>query len=112
MYDHNHERFKLLEMGSISRITMDRLISTIKRILKNNDVVRAGLFGSYARGEAKKHSDIDLIVEFKGKKSLFDFVGLKFELEDILKKKVDLLTYKSLHPLLKERILREEKKIL
>ena len=81
-------------------------------ILKKNDIKRASLFGSVVRGEATEESDIDLLVEFKGEKSLLDLAGLKIELEEMLGKKVDVLTYNSLHPLLKDRILREQKAIL
>ena len=84
----------------------------IRPILKRNGVAKAGLFGSYARGEAKKRSDVDILIQFRGRKSLLDLVGLQQELEEKLKKKVDVLTYKSIHPLLKERILKEEVKIL
>ena len=84
----------------------------IRPILKRSDVRRAGIFGSIARGEAKKSSDIDILVEFKKGKSLFDLVGLEIKLEKALKRKVDLLTYKSIHPLLKDRILKEEISIL
>lgn len=92
-------------------------ISEIKKkiitILKKNDVKRAAVFGSVARGTAKKASDIDLLVEFKGNdKSLLDLSGLKIELEEKLNKKVDLLTYNSLNPLLREIILSEQKVIL
>jgi len=81
-------------------------------ILKKHDVEKAALFGSFVRGEQTKKSDIDLLVQFKGEKSLLDLVGLKQELEDKFKRKVDVLTYGSLHPLLRERILREQKVIL
>ena len=81
-------------------------------ILKKYNVVRAGIFGSYARGESKKNSDIDILIEFKGEKSFFDLVRLERELNKLLKKKVDLLTYNSINHLLKERILSEEVKIL
>ena len=57
-------------------------------------------------------SDVDLLVEFEGKKSLFDLAELKLELEALLNKKVDIVTYASLHPLLKERILNEEVRIV
>ena len=80
--------------------------------LKQNDVKRASLFGSVVRGELTDESDIDILVEFKGRKSLLDLVGLKLELEEMLKRKVDVLTYNSLHPLLKDRILREQEVIL
>ena len=81
-------------------------------ILRRYDVARAALFGSIARGENKKASDIDLLVEFKGQKSLLDLAGLKIALEEALKTKVDVLTYNSLHPLLKDKILSEQKVIL
>ena len=80
-------------------------------ILKKNKVVRAGIFGSYARGEEKKNSDVDILV--KTSKPLgFAFIKIQFELENELKKKVDLLSYKAVHPLLKERILNEEIRII
>ena len=80
-------------------------------ILKKNKVVRAGIFGSYARGEQKKNSDIDVLIQ-PPKGIGLGFVGIKLELEDELGRKVDLLTYKSLHPLLKKNILQEEIKVI
>jgi len=80
-------------------------------ILKKNNVIRAGIFGSYARGEAKKKSDIDIVIQ-PPKGIGFGFAGIELELERKLGKKVDLLTYNSIHPLLKSRILKEEVKIL
>lgn len=84
----------------------------ILKALKRNDVKRASLFGSVVRGELTDESDIDILVEFRGRKSLLDLVGLKLELEELLKRKVDVLTYNSLHPLLRDRILREQEVIL
>lgn len=80
-------------------------------ILKKKRVVKAGIFGSYARGEAKKKSDVDILI--KPPKGIgFGFITIQLELEDKLKKKVDLLSYKAIHPLLKERILKEEVRII
>ena len=91
-------------------------LASIKRkiipILKKNHVVRAGIFGSYARGDVKKKSDVDILIRFKGRKSLFDLAGLKIELEEKLNKKVDVLTYRSIHPFIKNNILKEEVPIL
>ncbi len=81
-------------------------------VLRSYDVVRAAIFGSFARGEDREGSDIDLLVEFKGEKSLLDLAGLKLALEELLKRKVDVLTYNSLYPPLKERILNEQEVIL
>ena len=86
--------------------------SRLIEVLKRNGVKKAALFGSIARGEAKEKSDIDLIVEFSGRKSLLDLVGLKMEAEHALGRKVDVITYNSIHPLLKDRILNEQIPIL
>jgi len=80
-------------------------------ILKKNDVIKASIFGSFARGEDKKGSDIDMLVEFNEPKGMFHRIGLKYELEKILGKKVDLLTYNAINPLLKEYIYKDEVKI-
>lgn len=82
-------------------------------MLLQGGVKRAALFGSYARGDATKDSDIDLLIEFRGKnKSLLDLAELKINLEDNLGKHVDLITYNSIHPLLRDRILSEQVIIL
>ncbi|RLG15171.1 hypothetical protein DRN69_03510 [Candidatus Pacearchaeota archaeon] len=98
---------------NINKVEVANLKKKIIPILKRNNVVKAGIFGSFARGEAKKRSDIDILIEFdkRKRKSLLDLVGVKLELENKLKKKVDLLTYKSIHPLLKDIILKEEVRI-
>ncbi|MHA1283050.1 MAG: nucleotidyltransferase family protein [Promethearchaeota archaeon] len=92
--------------------TIEDIKKKIRNYLLKHDVKKASLFGSIVRDEANKDSDIDILIEFKGKKSLLDLVQLKFELEELLNTKVDLLTYNSLHPLLKEKILSEQVKIL
>jgi hypothetical protein len=91
-------------IGEISKEQRAKMIS----IFKENGVERAAIFGSFARGQATKDSDIDILVEFKGEKSLFDLGGLKAGLEDIFNKKIDLVEYQSLHPLLREEILKEQ----
>jgi len=66
-----------------------------------------GVFGSMARGEARKESDIDLLVRFSKRKSLLAVVRLERELSEALGRKVDLLTEGALSPYLRERILNE-----
>jgi hypothetical protein len=80
-------------------------------ILKANGVVRSSVFGSFARGEDTPESDIDLLIELKKPKGLLFLAGLKFDLEDNLKRKVDLLTYRSINPRLKKYIYKDEIKI-
>ena len=84
----------------------------ILQILKKHEVKKASLFGSIVREELAIDSDIDLIIEFKGDKSLLDLAALQIELEEKLKLKVDVLTYNSIHPLLKDQILAEQVEIL
>jgi len=96
---------------------MNEAIKDIKNktvpTLKRHGVTKAAVFGSFARGDYKKKSDIDMLIKFKQTKriGLFEFVGIKHKLEEKLGRKVDLLTYDGLHPLLKDRILNEQKKI-
>ena len=91
-------------------------IEEVKRkilpILKKYEVTKAGIFGSVARGEETKKSDIDILVEINTRMSLLDFVGLKLELEDALGMPVDLGEYSAIKPIVKEQILSEEVAIL
>jgi hypothetical protein len=96
----------------MNREQIEEIKDTIIEVLKKYGVKRAAFFGSIVRGEATEGSDIDLLVEFEGKKSLLDLVGLKLELQELLGREVDVITYKSIHPLLKERILGEQEVIL
>ena len=85
----------------------------ITTILNRHGVTKAGVFGSFAREEAGRKSDIDILVEIRKKNfSLLDFVGLKLELEDALGREVDLVEYDTIKPRLKDVILKEELAIL
>mgnify|MGYP001572432825 CR=1 FL=1 len=89
-----------------------RIKKTIVKTLKKYGIKKAGIFGSYVRGEQKKKSDIDVLIEPTENMSLLDFIHVKHELEDKLKIKVDLISYNGIHPLLKNQILSEEVKII
>lgn len=65
------------------------------------------LFGSVARGEDSPESDIDFLVDMEPGRSLLDIAALKLDLEDLLKRSVDIVTATSIHWLLRRRILRE-----
>ena len=76
--------------------------------LKRFGVKRFGLFGSFRREEQTSGSDVDLLVEFEsGQKSFDNFMNLAFFLEDLLERKVDLVTPESLSPHIGPKILRE-----
>lgn len=91
-------------------------LSEIKKkalpILKEAGVTRSSIFGSYVRGEEKEDSDIDLLIEFPRGKTLLDLVRLERNLGVVLGRKVDLVTYKSVSPLLKEHIQKDQIQIL
>ncbi|MCX6822165.1 MAG: nucleotidyltransferase family protein [Candidatus Aenigmarchaeota archaeon] len=91
---------------------IEKLTKKIIPILRRHDVVKAGIFGSFVRGEATRKSFIDILIQFKGRKSLLDLVRVEIELRKKLRKKTDVLTYNSIHPLLKDRILKEEVRIM
>jgi uncharacterized protein len=81
-------------------------------ILKRYGVSKAALFGSIIRDEMRTDSDIDMLVQIDSDISLLEFVGLKLELEEALKKNVDLVEYDTIKPLLREYILKEQEVIL
>lgn len=96
--------------------TMSKDVEQIKDkiipALKEAGVTRSSIFGSVVRGEAGESSDVDILVELPKGKTLLDLVGLELELKDILKRDVDLVTYRSISPYLEDIILREQVRIL
>ena len=87
----------------------------ICEILERYPVKRAALFGSAARGEMTDQSDIDILVEFFPEGVGLSFFGLWDELEDKLRRNVDILTYNGLmnkaHPVIRGNALRDERVI-
>lgn len=86
--------------------TLDEIKKKIAPILKKNDVEFAGIFGSYARGEAAPESDLDLLVKLKdeAKMSLLDVIGIENKLSDRLGIKVQLVTVDAIHPYIKDSV--------
>jgi hypothetical protein len=71
-------------------------------------IAKVGIFGSFARGEERPDSDIDILVTFQdGKKTFDNFMGTKFYLEDLFGRKVDLVTDAALKPLIRDPILQD-----
>ena len=83
-----------------------QLVQTIQAYFATQPVLRAWLFGSYARGEQTPDSDVDILVVFdqeNGKRvSLLKHIGIALGLEDLIGKKVDLITEGTLLPFAKE----------
>jgi len=88
--------------------TVFHVLDQNKSHLKRFGVRRIGLFGSFVRGEQRPDSDIDLLVEFEpGRKTFDTFMELSFFLEDVLHRKIELVTVESLSPYLGPHILKE-----
>jgi len=79
----------------------------LHEICERHGIARVRLFGSHGRGEADESSDVDLLVDFTGRKSLLDLVRIEREFSEHFGREVDLLREPSLSPYLRERILRE-----
>ncbi len=82
------------------------LASSKAELRKRYKVKGLGIFGSYAKGEQKKSSDVDVLVRFSPNATLFDFVGLGNYLEEKLKIKVDVVSERGIRPELKNSIVK------
>lgn len=79
----------------------------ILEICRRNGASNVRIFGSVARGEAGASSDVDFLVDLEPKRSLLDHIGLQQEIEDLLGVKVDVITRRGLHPLIRDEVLAE-----
>ncbi len=92
---------------------MDKVqLAKLKKVLRQQGVKSASLFGSFARGEATAKSDIDLLVDLGRGKTLFDLAGLKFAVEDAMGRKADVVTKNALKPTLKVYIMKDLIKVI
>jgi len=91
---------------------IEKMARQISPILKKNGVSKAALFGSIVRGQDDDSSDVDILVNYNEGVTLLDVAGLQFELEQILRRKVDLVSEKFLHQRIRDRVNRERIKIL
>lgn len=80
-------------------------LNAIRAYFQDKPVLKAYLFGSYARGEANRKSDVDILVELDyTQKTGLIFFGMQVELEELLRKKVDLLTTDGISPYIRPYI--------
>jgi len=86
-----------------------KLLQDVESEIKSRfHISRIGVFGSFARGEDREESDVDVLVEFKpGFKTFDNYMDLKYHLEDLFSRKVDLVTVNALKPQLKDGILQD-----
>jgi uncharacterized protein len=98
-----------LPKHEIASMTIDLVV--VRELCQRNGIERLRVFGSFARGEAKPGSDLDLIADFSDRKSLLDLVRIEREFAERLGRPVDLLTVESLSPYLRERVLQEARMV-
>jgi predicted nucleotidyltransferase len=79
----------------------------ILRLAAQHGARNVRVFGSVARGEARPDSDIDVLVEFEPGRTLLDRIGLMQDLEDLLGRKVDVVTEKALHRMIRQQVLEQ-----
>jgi predicted nucleotidyltransferase len=77
---------------------LDRLNAEAPGLRKKYGVRSLAVFGSMARGDDHEGSDVDVLVEFEGKATFDNFMGLKLDLEDLFGRRVDLGTPNTLRP--------------
>ena len=82
---------------------------TIQTIAARHGASNIRVFGSFARGEARDDSDLDLLVDMAPDRSLLDTIGMIQDLQEALGRRVDVVTERALHRLLRSRILQEAK---
>ena len=85
--------------------TLEILRREMPSLQRDFAVHSLALFGSYARGEQKEGSDIDMLVEFSKPVDFIEFMRLEFYLSDLLSVKVDLVTPDALRPIMRDDIL-------
>ncbi|TAN62410.1 nucleotidyltransferase [bacterium] len=83
------------------------LLSHKQELRKRFNIKEIGIFGSYARNEQKKESDVDILIELRKPLGLLEFLDVQEFLEQLLKLKVDLVTKKALKPYIGKHILEE-----
>ena len=92
-------------------MTKESIISTLaagkQALIKRYGIKEIGIFGSYARGEQDRQSDVDILVDFSRSLSLLEFVHLENELSELLGIKVDLVMKTALKPRIGKHILEE-----
>jgi predicted nucleotidyltransferase len=74
-------------------------------VLKRYFIKRAAIFGSFAKGNSHKNSDVDLLIEPENGFTLFNFLQLEDEISTLINRKVDLVEFSALKPSIKEEVL-------
>ena len=89
---------------NITQLLQDKR-EEILQLAEKHGARRVRIFGSVARGEARSDSDVDVLVEFEAGRSLLNRIALMQDLEDLLGRKVHVVTEKALHHMIRDKAL-------
>ena len=84
----------------------------ITDILRNYPVSKAAIFGSFAKGEENRLSDIDILIESSGPISLFQILNIEKDIKNATKRKVDIVEYSAIKPSIRKSVLKDAIRIL
>ncbi|OGI59782.1 hypothetical protein A2814_00325 [Candidatus Nomurabacteria bacterium RIFCSPHIGHO2_01_FULL_38_19] len=90
-------------------MTLEELKYKTESVFDKYPIKYAGVFGSFARGEEKSDSDVDIMIDYYRPFSLLDLIGLENNLKDLLQKKVDVVTENGASKYMKPNMLRDLK---
>ena len=91
-------------------LTAETVLQTLRQqpnLFEQYHIKTLALFGSTARNQATEHSDLDFLVEFVGNPTFKGYMGLKFYLEELFNKPVDLVTQRSIKSIIRDQVLSE-----
>lgn len=91
----------------ITKDTIRRILLENRSLLRQHKILKLGLFGSHARGDASENSDIDLLIETERGVDLISVVDLELKLSDVLGRKVDIVSVRGLNKHIKPYIMKE-----
>jgi len=89
----------------LSSVLSEERAAAVRALGERYGVQNIRVFGSFARGEARPDSDVDLVVDYVPGHGGFAFIDFCQEVEALLQRKVDVVTEKSLHPIIKDKVL-------
>ena len=82
---------------TVTNISLPIELAELQRLFKKHGVLEASIFGSYARGEARSDSDLDILVKLAPDRNLFDLGGLQYDLDELLPGSIDVMTKLNKH---------------
>ena len=83
------------------------IIKEVAAVLKHYPVAKAAIFGSFARGEENKQSDIDILIQPSSPVTLFQVLRMEKELKNVTKRKIDVVEYSAIKKSIRANVLKD-----